>query len=128
MKLPQELRHPLFWSGAALYLLALSQKKGGPLLHLSWWPRLLNGQLTDLLTLPLELTLLLWLLRRYYFRQPQFVLPVSWIISCWLFTSVWFEWLWPHYGRGATADWLDVVAYALGGLIFWRWMNCPAVA
>ncbi|RSK44566.1 hypothetical protein [Hymenobacter perfusus] len=126
LKLPAELRQPLFWAGVGLYLLALTQKRGGPLLHLAWWPTFLNGQLTDVLTLPLELTLMLWWMRRYYFRQPQFVLPTSWIFSCWLFTAIWFEGIWPRFSASVTADWLDVVAYALGGLIFWRWMNRPA--
>lgn len=126
MRLPAELRQPLFWAGVGLYLLALTQKRGGPLLHLSWWPTALNGQLTDVLTLPLELTLMLWWMRQHYFRQPRFVLPTSWIFSAWLFTSVWFEGIWPRFSSSVTADWLDVVAYALGGLVFWRWMNRPA--
>jgi hypothetical protein len=38
---------------------------------------------------------------------------------------MWFEGILPHYDARATADPLDVVAYAVGGLIFWRYMNYP---
>ena len=125
-QVPAELRHPLFLTGATLYLVAISQKVGGPALRLAWWPPVLRHHLADLLALPLELTVVLWLMRRFYFRQPGFVLPASWIFSTWVVFVVWFEIVWPRYGRGATADPLDALAYGLGGLVFWRWMNRPA--
>ncbi|AIZ64102.1 hypothetical protein PK28_11065 [Hymenobacter sp. DG25B] len=76
--------------------------------------------------LPLQLTLLLWFMRRCYFRQPAFVLPLSWIISTWVVIAIWFELLMPYFNSRMVADPLDVVAYTLGGFIFWRWMNQPA--
>ena len=122
---PAELRHPLFLVGAVLYLVSAAHKRHwlGP-----WplWPPAFTSYLADTLTLPLELTLLLWLMRRYYFRNPAFVLPVSWIFSTWLVMAVWFEGLLPRFDARATADPLDGVAYAVGGLVFWRWLNRPA--
>lgn len=126
MRVPRELRHPLFLVGTALYLGTALYKTGGPLV--ARWPPLpplLRHHLADVLALPLLLSLELWGLRRLYFRQPAFVLPTSWIISSWVVTSVWFEAVLPRFDARATADPLDALAYALGGLIFWRWMNRP---
>ncbi|TGE06081.1 hypothetical protein [Hymenobacter fodinae] len=101
-------------------------KYGGPV-SAQWpvLPRLLRAHLGDVLALPLQLTLMLYAMRRWYFRRPEFVLPAAWIFSFWLVTSVWFEGVLPRFDARATADPLDVVAYAVGGLVFWRWMNLP---
>ncbi|NVO32057.1 hypothetical protein [Hymenobacter lapidiphilus] len=126
-RLPAGLRHPLFVAGVGIYLVLILYKTGSPLV--AGWPRppaLLRAHLADALALPLLLTLELWLLRRYYFRRPAFVLPISWIFSTWLVFSLWFEWLLPHLDARATADWRDVLAYALGGLVFGLWLNRPA--
>ncbi|AII53542.1 hypothetical protein [Hymenobacter sp. APR13] len=120
---PPELRHPLFMALAVLYLLARLARHGR-----TWaLPAALNSHLADVLALPLLLTVALSLMRRLYFRQPAFVLPGSWVVSTWLSVALVFELLLPRLRpRTYTADWLDVVAYGLGGLIFWRWLNRPA--
>lgn len=126
MRWPRELRHPLFLVGTGLYVVAVLYKYAGSVS--AHWPPLLpllRAHLADALTLPLELTLALCAMRRLYFRRPEFVLPTSWIFSTWVVMSVWFELVLPRYDARATADPLDVVAYALGGLVFWRWMNLP---
>ncbi|KAA9327488.1 hypothetical protein F0P96_16020 [Hymenobacter busanensis] len=120
-----ELRQPLFIIGALLYLFACVNRYWAPWPPL---PRFINSHLADVLDLPLELTLVLWVMRRFYFRQPAFVLPLSWIVATWLVTAVWFELLMPRFNPRMVADPLDVVAYTVGGLIFWRWMNAPAAA
>ncbi|MBX0289334.1 hypothetical protein K3G63_02730 [Hymenobacter sp. HSC-4F20] len=124
MKLPAELRHPLFVLGTCLYVFA-SVNRHWPLWPL---PTFINSHLADLVDLPLQLTVLLWILRRYYFRQPSFVLPVSWIVASWVVIAVWFELIMPFFNSRMTADPLDVVAYSIGGVVFWRWMNRPALA
>lgn len=126
-QLPPELRHPLFVAGTLAYLVMALYKQNSPLVAgLARPPVVLRAHLADALALPLLLTLALWLLRRFYFRQPTFVLPISWVFSSWLVFSVWFEWLLPRFNVRATADWRDVLAYALGGLVFGVWMNRPA--
>jgi hypothetical protein len=52
-------------------------------------------------------------------------LPVSWVVAAWLAVSVWFERLLPLWSAQATADPLDVLAYALGGVAFQKWLNKP---
>lgn len=122
---PAELRQPLFLAGAGLYVLSAAHKRHavGP-----WplWPPLLSSYLADFLALPLELTVVLWLMRRFYFRNPRFVLPTSWIVATWAVLAVWFEGVLPLFTAEATADWLDVLAYAAGGVVFGRWLNRPA--
>ena len=115
----RELRHPLVLTGALLYALLTYGRQGahGPL------PALVTGYLADLLFLPLALTLALATLRHLYFRRAAFVLPPTWILSAWLVTTVWFELLLPRWRASATADPLDALAYALGGLLFARWLN-----
>jgi hypothetical protein len=107
-----------------LYLLATMHKRGlGPL---PYWPPILTFYLADVLALPLLLTVALWFMRRVYFRRPAFVLPLSWVISAWLAASGCFEGILPLFRPTTTADPLDVVAYAVGGVVFWRWLNQPA--
>ncbi|UOG73016.1 hypothetical protein MTX78_12865 [Hymenobacter tibetensis] len=122
MKWPLEFRHPLFVAMAGLYALFFYNRRWG-----HWeLPAVLNAHLADVLALPLLLTVALWFMRRLYFRQPAFVLPFSWVASTWLLLAVCFEGVLPLLKPAATADPLDVVAYAVGGLVFWRWLNHPA--
>ena len=122
LRIPAELRHPLFMLGTALYLFACINRYWA-----NWQlPTFINSHLADLVDLPLQLTLLLWFMRRIYFRQPSFVLPLSWIIASWVVIAIWFELIMPYFNPRMVADPLDVVAYTLGGLVFWRWMNQPA--
>ncbi|WP_303311711.1 hypothetical protein [Hymenobacter sp. BT730] len=122
LRIPAELRHPLFLLGTALYLFSCLNRYW-PIWHL---PTFINSHLADLVDLPLQLTLILWVMRRFYFRQPTFTLPVAWIISSWVVIAIWFELIMPQFNPRMVADPLDVVAYTLGGLVFWRWMNAPA--
>lgn len=126
MKWPRELRHPLFLAGTVLYVVVAARKYGGPRFTHWWLPDVVRFHLADVLALPLELTLILYFMRRWYFRQPSFVLPASWIVSTWVVFAVWFEVILPLFDHRATADPLDVLAYGVGGFIFWRWLNRPA--
>ena len=105
-----------------LYALLYSNKHWG---HRAL-PAVLTSYLADVLALPLLLTVALLLLRHGYFRQPTFVLPGAWVVGAWVVFSVWFEGLLPRWQPAvATADPLDVLAYAVGGWVFWRWLNVP---
>jgi hypothetical protein len=71
MKWHRELRHPIFLVGTGSYILAAMYKYGGPVTA-QWpvFPSLLRAHLGDTLALPLELTLILYVMRRWYFRRP----------------------------------------------------------
>lgn len=113
------LRHPLV-VGAALLYVALRLNRGW--LHQPL-PPLLSSYLGDLLCLPLMLSLALAAHRALIAQNST--LPGAWVLAAWLAVSVWFEGLLPLWSAQATADPLDVVAYALGGLAFQRWLNNP---
>lgn len=116
------LRHPLVVGAALAY--------GSGQLARRWlhWPLppLLGAYLGDLLCLPLMLSAALALHRLLICRTG--ILPVSWVVAAWLAVSVWFEGLLPLWSAQATADPLDVLAYALGGLAFQRWLNQPLLS
>jgi len=114
------LRHPLVVGAALVYSSCQLARR-----WLHWpLPPLLGAYLGDLLCLPLMLSAALALHRLLICRTG--ILPVSWVVAAWLAVSVWFEGLLPLWSAQATADPFDVVAYALGGLAFQRWLNKPA--
>jgi len=92
-------------------------------------PTVITSYLADILALPLILSGALRLMQHAYFKWPGFTLPATWVISTWVGLSIWFELLLPYLQpQATTADDVDVLAYALGGLIFWRWLNSPSDA
>ncbi|WP_266205043.1 hypothetical protein [Pontibacter kalidii] len=107
---------PLFWVLAAVYL--------G---HWGWrWlalPRnwLVQHYLDDLLCLPLVLTTTLFVLRFFY--GPQVRLSWYHVVFTVLYFSLAFEVFFPKFMPRYTGDWIDAVLYAVGGLIFYRFLN-----
>lgn len=85
----------------------------------------LHGQFADLLLIPAALPVVLWLQRRLGLRPHDH--PPLWreITSHFLVWSVLFEAVGPHI-LPATADLLDVAAYAAGALASGFWWNRPA--
>ncbi|MCC3160257.1 hypothetical protein LJ737_23675 [Hymenobacter sp. 15J16-1T3B] len=118
------LHRPLFVTCAGLYAGYQLLTRG---LHLPL-PSWVTSWLADALAMPVVLTLAL-VVQRLVRRRPQLVLPASWLWAAWLYVSVWFELLAPWLRPARyTADWLDVLAYALGTWAFQRWLNRPATA
>lgn len=122
MRWPPELRRPLFVGLVLVFGLFCSYRYGlrGPL------PTLLTSYLADLASMPVLLSLALATQRRLLKLPRTFVLPDAWLLAAWLYVSVWFEGLLPCLSASAVADPLDVLAYALGTLVFRRWLNLPA--
>ncbi|WP_181305628.1 hypothetical protein [Rufibacter sp. XAAS-G3-1] len=107
---------PLFWLLAALYLghrclawLALPR------------PDWLKFYLDDLLCLPLILTVTLFLMRLLYGPTVRFsVYHVGFVA---VYVSLAFELLFPLFLPRYTGDWCDVGLYAVGGWVFYRFLN-----
>ncbi|WP_400190611.1 hypothetical protein [Hymenobacter sp. B81] len=115
------LRRPLFVAAAALYGLYQLATRWGRWQPPGW----AASWLADLLCMPVVLTLAL-AVQRAWRRQPRFTLPDSWLLAAWLYVSGWFELLAPLLRPDRyTADWLDVLAYGAGTLVFRRWLNRP---
>lgn len=107
---------PLFWALTTVYLghwvwrwLELARP---------WWVR---HYLDDLLCIPLVLTVTLFILRFFY--GPQ--LRLSWyqVAFTVLYFSLAFEVVFPKFMARYTADWVDAALYAVGGVIFYKFLN-----
>ena len=89
-------------------------------------PSYVTAYLADLTCMPVLLTLTLAVYRRLT-RNLAFTFPNSWLVAAWLYVSVVFEMIVPHWSTRYVHDPLDIMAYALGTLAFRRWLNCPAL-
>lgn len=113
------LRDGLFLAGCVLYAanrwLIKPWLPGG---FFGWW-------FSDLLLIPCAVPVLLWIERKTGLRRhdrPPTAGEIAFLLFFW---SVLFEWIAPRVLPHATADWRDVVAYAVGGLLAWAWWNRP---
>ena len=95
--------------GLLLYLAKLFQLK------LPIW---INYYAADLLCMPLVLIVILALLRYFYSNQ-HFIIPLSAIVSLTIYYAVFFELLLPNISQRYTADWVDVLMYAIGAIVFY---------
>ncbi|WP_192821771.1 hypothetical protein [Rufibacter sp. LB8] len=107
---------PLFWLLALVYV--------G---HLVWrWqelprPEWVINYLDDLLCLPLVLSITLFVMR--FFFGPKVRFSGYHVLFTVLYFALAFEWFFPKFMPRYTGDWVDVALYALGGWIFYRFLN-----
>ncbi|RAU81791.1 hypothetical protein DP923_13910 [Pontibacter arcticus] len=83
-----------------------------------WW---IINYLDDLLCLPLVLTITLYLLRLFYGSE----LRLAWyhVVFTVVYFILAFEVFFPGFMPRYTSDWVDGVLYAIGGMIFYRFLN-----
>jgi len=107
---------PLFWVFGALYL-------GHRLLARLQIPRpdWLRFYLDDLLCLPILLTVALFAMRFFYGPQVRF--SFYHVVFVVLYVALAFEVVFPQFMPRYTADVVDVGLYAVGGLIFYFFLN-----
>ena len=79
--------------------------------------------LDDVLVLPLALGFALWIHRRR--RGGSWTIPMFQVIVAVVLYALVFELVLPSYLDSAVADPLDVVAYAVGGVLFQLLLNRP---
>ena len=107
---------PLFWVLAALYLAhRLLAWLSVPL------PAWVRHYLDDLLCLPLVLTTTLFLIRLLFGSATRF--SGGHVAFAVVYVSLAFEVFFPLFLPRYTADLADVVLYAAGGWIFYRYLN-----
>ena len=111
----------LFLASCSLYIFNrwLVKPLAGPDSLFAWW-------FNDLLLMPCAVPLCLWLERRLALRGHDRPPTGAEIVFLWALWSVLFEILGPGWFPGATGDWIDVAAYAAGGIFAWAWWNRPA--
>ncbi len=80
---------------------------------------LLNGQLTDLLAVPVMADGCLWIIRRWVVKSNAYYFPLAYLLFMALYLALVFECILPHYSPRFTADWRDAVAYLAGCLLYY---------
>lgn len=81
-------------------------------------PIFIKNHLTDLLCMPIILTLCLVFVRIVK-RIPNYVLTPFMIFSMTAFYAVLFEYIAPKSNPNQTGDWIDVLMYGIGGIGYW---------
>lgn len=77
----------------------------------------------DLLAMPVVLGITLQIFRWIHPLKAQFRFTKTQIVVGWLYFSFLFEFLLPKWSDLYTADPWDVLAYAVGSLLFYRLIN-----
>lgn len=111
--------HPVYLISAVLFGVNQLLER---VFHLFIYP--FNAYMDDLLALPLSLTPILWLYRLVYKKYGIRALGFWQCVGAALYFSVAFEVLAVKAKPAAfTADWLDVICYFVGALVFYFTIN-----
>ncbi len=78
----------------------------------------IRNYLNDLLCIPLLLFVITGVLR-LLFNRPHFQVDKWQILFAFLMVSIAFEWWAPQHYAVHTGDVWDVLAYGVGGIVFW---------
>lgn len=82
-----------------------------------------HSYLDDLLCFPIILSVILFIHRQWRLKNKYFILPISHIIvSVFVFVII-FELLLPCISLKFTADIFDIVAYVVGSIFFFKFIN-----
>lgn len=81
------------------------------------FPGILTSYVNDFLSLPIVLTLLLVILRKFK-NNSEYMLSYTMIFFAFLYQTTIFEFILPNISERYTYDVWDIVAYAVGGVFF----------
>ena len=81
----------------------------------------IDSYFDDVLFIPLVVGFAL-LLQRYVTKRYDFVYSNLIIVLIWVYACIMYEWVYPKFFP-YTADWFDLLAYAVGALIFKYFLN-----
>ena len=79
--------------------------------------------LNDMLCLPIVLTVALWLQQKIFPRSARSRLNVAQVVFTVIYFAVFFEGILPAFSERFTRDYWDILAYAVGGVIFYFVFN-----
>jgi hypothetical protein len=85
-------------------------------------PTWLNSYWSDVLCLPIILTLSVWCVRRLQ-QKTTLLLEPKHIFVLWLYVSVVFEGILPMVAPKFRSDPFDILMYAVGGYLFYRFQS-----
>jgi hypothetical protein len=90
-------------------------------------PPVINGYINDAAAIPVIANLGLWFQRVFIIKNNYYVLAPWHVIFIVVYVSLIFEGILPLFSKTYTADWIDVLLYAIGGLFFYKMMNKPVI-
>ncbi len=88
---------------------------------------IVHSYLDDVLCSPIVLGFALFVQQQFTYRNSNYVLSRGMIVLFVLWYALIFEVLLPNYSSRYHADGWDVVAYAIGAYMFFKWGNIPSV-
>ena len=113
------LLNPWFVIGCVGWAIVFTLRRSGHPLPL------VNGYIDDLFAIPVIANLGLWFQRTLIIKNNYYVLSPWHIAFIVVYVALVFEWLLPHFSNAYTADWADILLYAVGGVFFYWVMNRP---
>lgn len=111
------LKHPIFLISISVYLILFVLKKAQVYLPF------ISDYLADFLTLPVVLSLSLAVIRKVNPIHREFQFSWHHVLVGVVFFGFMFEWLFPRLTDRFTADPWDLLAYSLGGLLYYFCMR-----
>lgn len=82
-------------------------------------PEIINNFVNDFLIIPIVLTICLFILRKTK-NNPNYKIPLSIILYLCVLYSVLFEFILPNYLVRYTKDYIDILLYFAGGMVFYQ--------
>ena len=89
-------------------------------------PTWITSYVNDFLCMPVVLTICLKTLH-YIKKDATILLPLLPILTLTSFYSIYFEWYLPQVETRYTADWVDVIMYFSGALLFYWLQFLPSI-
>lgn len=115
----QTYAQPWFLLACMSFWLQFFLQKAGihiPWIH-AWWD--------DLICLPVVLHLITGIFRTFHPLNAKFVLDRTMVILAFAWISIAFEFLLPLYCTKYISDPIDILCYAMGAWIYYRYLNKP---
>ncbi|MEM0996619.1 MAG: hypothetical protein AAGN35_06055 [Bacteroidota bacterium] len=111
------LFHPVFAASLIIYLVLFALKKAE--IYLPF----ISDYAADFLTMPVVLTLALLGIRRSRADRRNYTFPWTYVAFAVAMYAFLFEFLFPRLTERFTADPWDILAYAMGGVVFYFTVN-----
>ncbi len=86
----------------------------------------IHSYLDDLIAVPIMMGGMLVFQQQITYRKPSYTFSKWHVVFMVLLLSLYFEWYAPGRKDNHYADVFDVLAYSIGGVVFFKWQNKPA--
>lgn len=112
------LQNPVFLLAAVLFWITYIAEY----LKVFTFP-VVHNYLDDVLAMPVILTLAVAIQRQWVYRNPEYILSKFQVAFAVFYVSILFEVILPLISIRYTRDYWDILAYTVGSLVFYRFIN-----